>query len=76
MGKTSAEELIERGKEIGKQAGVVEAKRETLLRQLRARLGVVPETSRVRVLSIDDVARLDDLLERILTARSIEEMGL
>ncbi len=89
MAKTDlGQKLIEEGKAIGveegkaigveegKAIGEVRAKRQTLLRLLRAKFGAVPEDAVRRVEALDDVAQLDALLDRILTAGSIMEMGL
>ncbi len=65
-----------RGKAIGEARGEARGKRQTLLRLLRAKFGAVPEEVARRVEAEADIARLDALLERILTAASIQEMGL
>ncbi len=66
----------EQGLEQGREAGLLEGKREALLRQLGAKFGPLPKGTTTRVESIDSVSELDDYLERILTARSLQEMGL
>lgn len=84
MARTSAEELIGQGREIGKaigkeigqELGRVAAKRETLLGQMRQKFSVLPSTLEEQVLKMEDSSRLDDLLVRILTASSPMEMGL
>lgn len=72
MSKLWSERLIERGE----RRGEIRARRETLLRLLRAKFGSLPRGTAQRVRDFDSVARLDALLKRILTASSIEEMGL
>jgi predicted transposase YdaD len=80
MGKTIAEELIEEGKELGKeqglQQGILQAKREDLRRLLRAKFGPLPPAVIERIETLADVNQLDTLLEHLLTAGSLEEMGL
>ena len=55
---------------------MIEGKRETLMRQLTAKFGSVSDKTRSRVYAIESVAELDSHLERVLTAKSIGEMGL
>ncbi len=76
MRKLWSEQLIDRGRKLGERRGERRAKRETLLRQLRVKFGSLPKGIAQRVKDLDDVERLDVLLKRILTAASIEEMGL
>ena len=77
---TWADKLIkqgeEKGIEKGREAGLIEGKREALLRQLKTKFGPLPEGTTTRIESIDSVSELDDYLERILKARSLQEMGL
>ncbi len=72
MARTSAEELIEKGREIGLIAG----KREALLRLMRQKFGALPSELETQVTTMNDASRIDDLLLRVLTATSLEEMGL
>ena len=58
------------------QKGLITGKRETLLRQLSARFGTVTDASRTRVEAIDSLEELDTLLDRVLTATSLDEMKL
>jgi predicted transposase YdaD len=84
MGKTIAEELIEegkelglqQGKELGLQEGILQAKREDLLRLLRAKFGSIPPDMVEQIEALGDVNRLDALLEQVLTVRSLDEMGM
>ncbi|MBI2875629.1 MAG: DUF4351 domain-containing protein [Candidatus Tectomicrobia bacterium] len=80
MGKTIAESLIEEGKELGKelglQQGILQAKQEDILRLLRAKFGPLPPAIEEQIEALRDVNRLDALLEKILTVRSLEEMGI
>ena len=73
---TWADKLLKQGEEKGREAGLLEGKREALLHQLGAKFGPLSEGTTTRVESIDSVSELDDYLERILTARSLQEMGL
>jgi hypothetical protein len=62
----------QKGIELGRLDGM----RQILLRLLDRRFGAVPETVRRKVEAIDDSAPLSDLTEKVLDARSIEELGL
>ena len=74
MGKTYAEELIEQGIEQGEARGVVKAKRDDVLRQMRAKFGTVSASAARRIRSIRSVDRLNLLLERVLFADSVDEI--
>lgn len=82
MARTSAEELIEqgkrigeeRGKEIGQEIGRMAAKRETLLRLMRLKFGPLPAEVESPLAELVDVGRIDDLLVRILTASTLDDM--
>lgn len=56
--------------------GLIQGKRETLLRQLTAKFGAPSEETRSRIQALESAEELDTYLDRILTARSIEDMGL
>ncbi len=68
---TYFDELEERGRQKGREEG----KRETLLRQLTAKFGPLSEAVALRVNALES-GELDLCLERLLTARSIDELGL
>jgi predicted transposase/invertase (TIGR01784 family) len=60
----------------GRLAGVIEGKRETLLRLLTAKFGPLPEDTVARIAAINSAAELDTYLDRFVTANAIQEMGL
>lgn len=60
----------------GRREGKKEGAREVLLRLLTQRFGLLPASIRQRVEEIDSVIRLTRLAERVLTARSLEDLGL
>ena len=66
---------IERGIEIGRQAGQVEALRAALIDLLGWRFGDLDESLTVRLAAIDSVDRLRTLTHRALTAGSIQQLG-
>ncbi len=72
---TWADRLMEKGREEGREAGVVEGMRRSLLRQLTAKFGDLPKAVAARIESMS-VAELDSILERILTATALDELGL
>ena len=59
-----------------REKGVLNGKRETLLRLLTQKFGPLPEGATARVEAYESVDELDACLERILMASSLEEMGL
>ena len=69
---TWADKLLREGEE----KGVLNGKRETLLRLLAQKFGALPEGVTARVEAYESVGELDACLERILTATTLEEIGL
>ncbi len=84
MEVTWADKMMEKGREEGREegreqgliAGVIEGKRETLLHLLTAKFGPVSELTRSRIRALESRAKLESCLERVLTAKSIEDIGL
>jgi uncharacterized protein DUF4351 len=82
--KTMATNWVERlenkylreGRKQGREEGRAEGIRKILLRQLALRFGPLPVTVRREVEAISSVERLNRLAEQVVTARSLEEMGL
>ncbi|MGH9389539.1 MAG: Rpn family recombination-promoting nuclease/putative transposase, partial [Vicinamibacteria bacterium] len=56
--------------------GVLKGKRETLLRLLTAKFGPLPEDTVARIAGISSALELDTYLDRVLTANSLQEIGL
>ena len=56
--------------------GRLEGKRETLLRQLTAKFGPLPDETAMKIAAIGSTAELDTYLDRVLTANSLEEIGV
>jgi hypothetical protein len=69
-------EGLEQGLEEGIEKGVVQGKRETLKRLLTARFGPLPEQVRGRVDALSSTEELDPYLDRVLTAATLEDIGL
>jgi len=65
-----------RGEARGEAKGEAKGAREILLLQLAERFGPLPEGARRQVEEISSLQRLTQLAKRILTAHSLEEMGL
>lgn len=80
MGKSMADVLMERGEQKGRAEGrteaAVETRQQTLVRQLRKRFGDVPRGVVRAVESTIDVARLDDWLDRLVTADTLDELEI
>jgi predicted transposase YdaD len=64
------------GRVEGRAEGVPAGERRLLLRQLELRFGPLPETARKRVDALDAPKDLEDLGERLLTAKSLGDLGL
>lgn len=62
--------------EEGREKGVIEGKRETLLRQLAKKFGSLSEDVIVQIRALESVDQLDVCLDRVLTVTSLEEMEL
>ncbi len=72
---TWADKLMEKGREEGREAGVLEGKRTTLLRQLAAKFGELPADIAARAQALSE-AELDSALDRLLSAATLEELRL
>jgi hypothetical protein len=66
-----AEEMIS----VYEERGIVKGQRLALLRLLRQKFGLLPEAVEVRVRKMD-TPELEVLIDRILTATTLEELGL
>lgn len=67
---------LERGMESGLARGQERGMREVLLRQLKRRFPPLPHWAVERVQAITSTDELGSLAERLLTAGSLEELGL
>jgi flagellar biosynthesis/type III secretory pathway protein FliH len=84
MGKTIAQDLEERGIQQGMQQGMqqglergeLRGRQATLIRQLHKRFTNVPDEIVRAIEATQDIERLDDWLERILTARTLRDIGV
>ncbi len=73
---TWADRMKEEGREEGRQTGLVEGKRDVLLRQLAAKFGPLPAETTAHLRALDSVEELDRLLDRLLTASTLEDLGI
>ena len=73
---TYFDELEEQGRQKGLDEGREAGKRETLLRLLTSKFGPLSEAVVLRVNALKSGNELDIYLERLLTARSLEELQL
>ena len=69
---TWADKMIEKGR----QTGLVEGKRDVLLRQLAAKFGPLPAETTAHLRALDSAEELDRLLDRLLTASALEDLGI
>ena len=77
--QTGLEKGRERGREEGLERGLqvgADRLRNTVLRQLGQRFGMVPPSLRRRLAAIQSVEELGVIADRILEVESIEELGL
>jgi hypothetical protein len=68
-----AEWLEQKGRNEGRKQGLSEGVRKTLLRQLRARFGEVPDSTVARIQTADD-PQLDLWADRVLIAATLDEV--
>ena len=73
---TWSEKLKDTGRTEGIAQGAQKGARQILLVQLTERFGPLPESTRRQVEEIGSLQRLTRLAKRVLTAGSLEEMGL
>jgi len=76
MEVTWADKMREEGREQGLRAGLLEGKREDLLALLTLKFGELPPDVVARVKAMGSTSELDACLARILSARSIHDVGL
>lgn len=71
MARTDAQVLMDQGRRQGKREG----RREMLLEQLAFKFGALSDETRAAVEGLSE-QRLKEFAQRLLTARSLEELGL
>ena len=76
MTQTMVEHLVEQGKVQGKAEGRAEEKQAVVLKLLRLRFELVPESVASQISSIQSFSRLDALFEEALTAQTLGEIAL
>ena len=74
MAQTTAEFLREQGKAEGIEQGKAEGKQDAILKLLQLQFQNVPETLSREIRNINNLTRLDTLLEQAMTAQSLEEI--
>jgi hypothetical protein len=73
MGTSLGQRLIEQGREQGLVQGREQGLREAIVRVLTRRFGVPPASVTARLARVEDLQRLDALLDSALAAASVEE---
>lgn len=76
MWMTWSERTRAEGYREGRKDATRDILRKTLLRLLRRRFGPLPEPVKQRIDEITSIPRLNGLLERMLTASSLKDLGL
>jgi predicted transposase/invertase (TIGR01784 family) len=74
MGKSIAEALKDEGFLEGRQEGVLEFKREDLLRALRVKFKRVPAAIQAEINATQDIKRLEDWLDEVVTATALADV--
>jgi len=64
------------GIEQGIEQGIERGKHDLIVRQLQLKFGEAAAPIIEKVEAIDDLARLDDLAARLLTAATVDDLGL
>jgi len=72
---TWADKLIEKGRKKGQKAGVIEGKREMLLRLLATKFGELPQDMAAKAKRMS-AAQLDSVVDRLLTATTLDDLDL
>lgn len=70
------EKGLEKGREEGREEGRLEGMRAVVLGLLERRFGPLPAASRAKLERIPSAEELSRLADRVLDARSVEDLGL
>ena len=76
MGRTMADVLIERGRIEGQTETAIETRQQTLIRLLRRRFGKLPAKVTRAINATTTTQQLDEWLDQVLTAGSLDEMDI
>ena len=76
MGRTIADQLIDKGRYKGRKEERIRTRRQVLLNQLKCRFGELPRETVAAIKANTSVRELDAWLERTITAASLKEMGI
>lgn len=74
--KSMAEQHRSEGRKQGVKKGILLAHRETLLRQLVKRFATIPPEVQARIQATTDAEQLAEWLDRIVTAKTWDDMGI
>ena len=76
MGRTAAQALIEEGIGLGIEQGALRASREALFKFMRSKFQSVPVSVEQKILTIRDVNKLSVLIDKVISANSIDEINI
>ena len=80
MEMTWGDRMMEKGRieglEAGREAGRIEGMRTLVTGMIESRFGSVPADRKRRIEAIDSTAELTRLADRLLTARSLDDLGI
>jgi hypothetical protein len=71
---TIEEQLLERGKVVGKLEGTIQEKQQVLIRLVEKKFGPLDDDSKQHILENKDRDKLDSAIDLILNGDSIEEV--
>jgi hypothetical protein len=74
--RTILDKWMDEGRKKGRKEEAIHTRQQTLLRQLRARFPDVPQATVDVVIATRDVAQLDAWLDRVVSARNLDEVGI
>jgi hypothetical protein len=73
---TWADRLRKEGREEGREAGLIEGKRQSLKRLLQVKFGTLPQSLLDRIEAMGSAQELDRYLDRVIAAATLSELGL
>ena len=68
--------FYERVLQQGKTEGILEGKREAVLRLLYSQFQNVPEPIRQRIMALESISALDTLFDQAMTAKSFDDLQI
>ncbi len=76
MGQTAAQALIQEGRHEGREIGAIETMQKMLVKLMSLKFGSIPQPVLQRIQTLQDTEQLDQLIGKIVTASSLQDMGI